>query len=158
MFCLLSRHSTYIAKILGKNKKDAFFTMRSIFTAFWSIFAVNMLISNTVYEYIKHYNFEREYTPLLIAISICLLVAALNVWQLMNILNKKCDSCGKAVNHWTHEVNGTLTIAVCFLLSFVSALASLTEHPSFYIKVVGTVVVVFVFLLEKLLFGNSNQK
>jgi len=159
MICILYKHSSYIAKILWKNQIDAFFTLVSIFTAFWSVFAFNkFIVISLFYNNVKHCDCESMYMALLIVSPVALLVAVLNVFLLIGVFNKKCDSCGKGVNHWAHEVNRTSTIAVCFFSSFVSVYALILHPTKVYINAVSTMVIVFVFLLEKLLFGNNNQK
>ena len=159
MIEILFKHFSYIIRILLKNNKSVFSIVATSFNPVWAISGLNIFIVHGFYNVMKHYEFENIHTWLTILISFALIIAGGNVWILKKLLDQKCDTCGKAINNWNSEVNSKLTIAVCFFLSFVNVFALLREnHDSDYIRAIFIVIIVFVFLLEKLLFGNNNQK
>jgi hypothetical protein len=159
MIEILLKHFSYIIRIFLKNNKSVFSIVATSFNPVWAISGLNIFIVHGFYNVMKHYEFENIHTWPTILIPFALIIAGGNVWILKKLLDQKCDTCGKAINNWNSEVNSKLTIAVCFFLSFVNVFALLREnHDSDYIRVIFIVVVVFVFLFEKLLFGNNNQK
>lgn len=160
MIEILLRHSSYIIGIFLKNQKRACSIIVTVFGFVSAVIGVNICFIPMLRNCAKYYeiNFETVTWWYIILIPSALLISLFDVYLLNTFLNKKCDACGKAISYWTSEVNNKLTNGVCVFLFFISVFALLKENPNDYIKAISTVVVVFVFLLEKLLFGNNNQK